>query len=388
MSLSMVNDTAMNLQAVDELMCALLRGEDLSWPEGNSTAFAETFLERSDYHGVQALLDQRLDGGQASPPVVQQVLHRQVIRQAAWELFHQQVLTQVVSGLAKIGIQPVIFKGTALAYSLYKNPIFRERSDTDLIIPPQERAQVHEVLVSLGFERGMAVSGEFVSYQASYSLKRPERGIHRLDLHWRINNSELLSRLFKYEELHSEAVPLPELCADAIAAGPVHALLLAGMHRAVHKQSPYYVNGVAHYSGDRLIWLYDIHLLTRSFTSADWKELLSLTRQKGLSSVVLEGLERAHLCFHTRIPESVVAALEEPGAGERVAMYLSASKLRQLWMNFSSIDSAANQLRFMRELVFPPAAYMRSKYPHAQSAWLPWLYARRALGGISKRLRM
>ena len=376
----------MNVQAVDELMCAVLRGEDVCWPGGNSTAFAETLLERSSYHGVQALLHERLHSRKGCPPIVLEPLHHQALAQTMWELRHQHVLTKIVAELARNSIYPVIFKGTALAYSLYANPLLRARGDTDFIVRPQEREHVDEALTSLGFKRNMAVSGEFISYQASYTLQAADSSHHDIDLHWRINNSELLSRLFAYEDLRSTAVPLPDLCSDALAASPVHALLVACMHRAVHKQSPYYVNGVAHYSGDRLIWLYDIHLLARSFTSADWHEVLSLSRHKGLSSVVLEGLQRARMCFHTRIPESVVAALEEPGAGERVTMYLSASKLRQLWMNFSAIDSVANQLRFMRELVFPPAAYMRSKYPHAQSAWLPWLYARRALGGISKRL--
>lgn len=111
-----------------------------------------------------------------------------------------------------------------------------------------------------------------------------------------------------------------------------------------------------------------MRLGARSFKPAGWQEVLSLARHKGLSSVVLAGLERAHLSYHTKIPEFVIAALEELGARERVAIYLSASKLGQICMNFSAIDSDANQLRFMRELVFPTAAYMRSKYPHAQSA--------------------
>ncbi len=379
-------DTAVSSQAVDELMCAVLRGEDLRWPQGSSTRFAVAFLERSEYHGVQALLNERLSGRRDWPAIVLDALHRQALAHTMWELRHQHVLTEIVAELARNSIQPVFFKGTGLAYSHYDNPALRARGDTDVIIRPQDRAQVDDALTSLGFKRSIGVSGEFISYQAGYSRDCGGGGQHDIDVHWKIANSELLSQLFSYEELRSKVVSLPHLCTEAVAAGPVHALLIACMHRAVHKQSPYYVDYVAHYSGDRRIWLYDIHLLAGSLTCAQRQELLSLARHKGLSSVCLEGLERARTCFETSIPESVSAGLAEAGGRENISVYLDASALRRQWMDFRAIARISNRWRFIRELVFPPAAYMCSKYPVARPSWLPWLYARRAVGGIIKRL--
>ena len=184
-----------------------------------------------------------------------------------WELRHQQVLTRVHAALADIGVQPVLLKGTALAYALYPDPMLRARGDTDIIIPSTERWRVHDVLTTLGFELDMGVSGEFISYEASYTFTAADMGMHNIDLHWRINNSELLSRLFSYDELLENAIHLPKLCPEALGVSPVYALLLACMHRATHKQNPYYVDGVAYYSADRLIWLYDIHLLAKSLSS-------------------------------------------------------------------------------------------------------------------------
>ena len=56
-------------------------------------------------------------------------------------------------------------------------------------------------------------------------------------------------------------------------------------------------------------------------------------------------------------------------------------------MDFRAIEGVPNKLRFMRELVVPPASYMRANYPKAPAFWLPWLYARRAVGGVVKCLR-
>ena len=387
MSRYTVSETPLDVHAVDELISATLRGEDVSWCGNNGAAFAETFLERCDYHGVGALLNEQLQNRGGWPAFVLDALHSRALAQTMWELRHQHVLRGLLAALTKCGIHPVIFKGTALAYSHYANPALRARGDTDVIVGPQERSRAADVLTSQGFELSIGVSGEFISYQSNYTLKASGSGTHDMDVHWRINNSEVLSQLFSYEDLNSSAVPLPDLCPDAMAAGPVHALLLACMHRAVHKQSPYYVNGAAYYSGDRLIWLYDIHLLASTFTSAQWQEFLNEARHKGLCATCLEGLQRARVCFHTSTPEFVPAALAKPGRSERVAVYLNASQLRRTQMDFRAIEGARNKLRFMRELAFPSASYMRAKYRKAPTFWLAWLYARRAVGGVVKRLR-
>jgi hypothetical protein len=141
---------------------------------------------------------------------------------------------------------------------------------------------------------------------------------------------------------------------------------------------------VAYYGGNRLIWLYDIHLLARSFTPIHWQELASAATEKGLCATTLDGIERATACFFTTCPDYVRLALSK--AGEPAAIYLGASALRQLWFDFLAIDAPIDRLRFARQLVFPPAAYMREKYVEASPSWLPLLYARRAAAGFIKRL--
>ena len=352
----------------------------------DGAALAESFLARSEYHGVQALLQERLRGSDLQFLVLQR-LRQNAVRLAMRELRHQQVLKQTLIALAALGMEPVLFKGTALAYSLYPNPVLRTRGDTDLIIAPDAMARVDVAFRELGFVRDNAISGDYVSYQACYTREEDGGEAHTLDLHWRINNSELLSRLFSYDELRGQAQALPKLCPQALAASPVHALLLASMHRATHKQNPYYVDGVAHYGGDRLIWLYDIHLLAKSFTGAQWDEFLRLAESKGLRAVCLEGMERARACFRTEYPERVLAALARTGNAEPAALYLNGGRLRQQQMDFLAISGTRNKLRFLRESVFPPEAYMRHKYPDVRLGWLPWLYLRRAFGGVWKKLR-
>lgn len=376
---------------IETFLCAFLRGERPVWPAGQDELFIETFLERANYHGVLALVHDRLqrepDATCGWPDAVLRACRESALAQAMWELRHRTVLREVFSRLAAVGVQAVVFKGTALAYTLYPEGILRSRADTDLIIPPQTQFLVADTLVALGFERETGMSGESVSYQAGFTRTESAGDTHSLDVHWRINNSEFLSRLFSHEELLGEAQPLSELGPDAWAASPVHALLLACMHRATHRHNPYYVDGAAYYGGDRLIWLYDIHLLAGIFTLAQWQESVRLAEQKALSSVCLDGLERARISFHTTIPESVLSALGGHGEDEAVARYLEGGAWRQQWMDFRAIQGGASKFRFLAETLFPPASYMRQKYPQAGLSWLPWLYLRRAVSGILKRLQ-
>ena len=376
---------------IEGLLCALLRGEQFAWPFGQDESFVAPFLEQADYHGVLALLHGRLQQ-QAKvvsgwPDAVRQSCRERALEQTMWELRHRAILREVFSSLAAVGIKTVVFKGTALAYTLYPEGTLRSRGDTDLIIPPRSQAPVADTLSKLGFERQTGMVGESVAYQASFTRTESAGDSHTLDIHWRINNSELLSRLFTHEELLRYAQPVPELGPDALAAGPVHALLIACMHRATHKHNPYYVDNVAYYSGDRLIWLYDIHLLANSFTPPSWEEFVRLAAQKGLCGVCLEGLERTRINFHTAIPEHVLVSLGTPGQTEVVARYFASGVLGQLWMDFCALPGITHKLRYLAETVFPPASYMRQKYPQAKPNWLPWLYLRRAAGGMLKRLQ-
>lgn len=372
----------MNPGSIDLLLSAVLRGEMPAWSDIDDAGLVDAVVERSNYHGVQGLLYARLQTVAGWPATLIQTLRQQVIRGAALELLRRQVVADVLASLAAAGVEPVLFKGTALAYSLYDDPAQRTRCDTDLIVPADQRGRAMEVLATLGYARVLEL-GELASYQAC--LIRKGAGAHTLDLHWKINNSELFSRLFGYQELRAAAEPLPALAPQALGANPVHALLIACMHRAAHVQAPYFEAGVARYSGDRLIWLYDIHLLAMSFSQGQWEGFLDLARRKGFRSVCLEAIAQTRLHLGTQVPTEVLDELGGKGPVELTAAYLKAGHLRRRWLDLWAYEGVRERLRFARELAFPPAAYMHERFPRARPDWLPWLYVRRAIGGMRRR---
>jgi hypothetical protein len=341
---------------------------------------ADDLLRFADAHGVAVLLHE--SGGW--PARWAEPLRQRAIAQAMWELQHQRLLAKVLQALAPHRIEPLIFKGTALAYGLYPNPAQRQRGDTDLLIPDSARAMVDETLRTLGYERLAAAPGELVSYQATYALQAAGAR-HALDVHWKINNAHVLAELFTYDELRAQARPLARLAPGAWTVSPIHALLLACMHRCTHLQNPYYVDGQAHRTANRLIWLYDIHLLAQQLDAQGWQAFFDAAAAKGLREVCVDGLREAHLRLRTACPAD---ALAPTGASRREApaRYLFGGAMRQQWMDFVALRGWQRRARFLRELFFPPASYMAAKYGGSHAP-LPWLYLRRAAGGFTKRMR-
>jgi len=380
--------SACELNSAEKLICAALAGEAVSWLNMRDADFFDVLLDLAHYHGVFALLDECCAGADNWPVAVTESLRRSCRAKAMWEMRHRVVLTRLHDALVQVDVHPIVIKGTGLAYSIYRDPYLRARGDTDFVIASHDRSKADGVLKALGFRRDIGVTGDFVSYQANYTLIADDKSAHTIDLHWKINNSEILSQLFSYDELLTRSIKLPHLCEGALSAGPLDALLLACMHRAVHNVAPSYVDGEEVYCGDRLIWLHDIHLLTKKINGTMWDDFLHLAEAKGLRATCLDGFERARACFGVTIPDHVLARLNDPCRNERASNYLGHSQLQRKWMDLCAVDGAARKLAFLHELAFPPASYMRWKYPDARFGILPWLYLRRSLMGGVKWLNL
>jgi hypothetical protein len=369
----------------ETLLAAAMRGQAAVWPAHADSAAARKMVERANFHGVDAYLHHQ--GIPASwPASIGKALRQEALRLTLWEGSHQRVLGEALDALHAAGAAPVIIKGTALAYCLYANDV-RTRADTDLLVANEHKMQADQVLRQLGWQRSPGVSGDFVSYQAAYTYRAPDGMTHALDLHWKISNSEVLARLFNYDELMGGARSLPGLGAHAWAPSHIHCLLIACMHRATHRTNPYFVNGKADHSDERLIWLLDIHLLAQQMSPADWSACLALARDKGLCGCTREGLLLAQERLGTRLPEGVLENLATAPSREAASDYLTASKLEQQCLDLRALQGWRNRARLIREVLVPPAAYMQARYGGA--SWqLPWLYIRRAVLGATKRLSL
>jgi putative nucleotidyltransferase-like protein len=346
----------------------------------NDEAGAVRLYDVAREHGVHLLIAERVWQRGAlhdCPPPLRDRLVTALRNQLAVEEFARQELRSVLAALNEAGIAPLLFKGTALAFTHYQDPALRPRVDTDLLIDPSEIQSAGATLERLGYRRAPFTSGDLVMYQAPYS-RTDRRGIrHAIDVHWRVSNPQVFASALTIEELRTRATAIPALGSTAQAVGSVHALALACIHRVAH-----------HSDEERLIWIYDIHLIAERLTAVEQGEFVDLARAKELTAVCADGLALAERTFLGRGSASLVARLgsqsSPPDGGhdhraktrERSEIYVTGKmrKVDVLVSDLQALEGWRAKVKLLREHVLPPASYMREAYGISNSALLPFFY--------------
>ncbi len=381
--------TARPLGSDIELICRVLRGEAPGAPPGlDSPDAAAAFFDTTYYHGVQELLDARLGAETRDatwPADVLAYLARRRRFEAAAEIVRGRELARVLEAFEDRGIHPLLFKGAALASTHYPSPELRSRGDSDLLVGVEDRERAVQVLTDLGYARGLATSGALVSYEAMFTREDRYGRSHVVDLHWRVSNRQIFAESLSYDELARGAWPAPRVSPPARVLCPVHALAVACMHRAKHLTSPVFVNGQPRV-GDRLIWLYDIHLLLEGMSTAELTEFHRFAVEQRIAGICLDGLKQAERWFHTALPSEVVRVLSEVPTEPSIS-FLTPGRLRTMLRDIRSLSSGRDRLRLVKEHLLPPAEYMLRKYAVSSRAWLPALYVHRGTLGLWRLLR-
>ena len=365
-----------------DLQARVLRGEAVHWPADAAAGFGRRFLDACAAEGIAPLVHHCLGSTYASsdwPTDVREALAFAARMQSAEDMLRERELIAVLAAFADAGIGTLLLKGAALAHSHYPEPALRTRCDTDVLIRPADRVAAKDLLVRLGYQRQNEVSGSLVSYQECHA--KQEGPLHHvIDLHWQISNRQVFARALTFDEAYARSVPVPQLGAPARTLCSPDALLLACMHRAAHlsMEGP---------EGNRLVWLYDIHLLANAMTPGEWRDFARVCCTKQMRRISLDAFTGTQRAFATVFPNEVVDCLAPTGVEELSGAHLDTGRGRLLLTNLRALPTWIARATLVRELLFPPAKYVLAKY-HARSRWLlPWWYVRRAAEGMWKTSR-
>lgn len=369
---------------IDDVLAAALRGDPVGWTEEWEPG---PIVERIAYHGITGLLNEQVArlGDWPAPAIT--YLRDQGRALAMWELRHQAVLGELIGALAEAGIRPLLLKGTALAYDLYPQSATRARGDSDLLVASGDLAGARRVLKRLGYalqplDEGMA---DDLALQEVWSIGCAAGTVHAIDLHWQLINAPALAGLLDFATCAVDPLPLPRLHAQAWAMRRPLTLLHSCIHRAMHLTSPYFVNGMTYYGGDRLIWASDIDRIASVLTEAEWQDVVDTAIRQGMAAVCSDGLALAERTLRTEIPGGVMASLAAV-RGERGSAYLlGAGQARRAWLDFQAIPGAGRKLAYVAARSFPSAGFMRGKYPRMADRPLALLHARRIVDLLRPR---
>lgn len=366
--------------------CALLRGESCQWPSTGESVTVQAGQWKSflSFHGIDALLAESLAQLHRCPEAIVVGMKAAARSRAAWELRHKALLQDLTRRLQAAGIHYLLFKGTALAYSLYRNPVWRARVDTDVLIAESDSHKAIQVLRQMGFSRP-ELSGEGVVTQLEFHWLDEMQNLHAVDLHWQFSNSPLISRHLGFNELARHAVSLERQGLPALIPSTTDALLVACVHRAMHQQETEDQEASSPGASERLIWIYDIDQLARRLSQPEWLQFVSAAVSLGVAHTCRRGLLLARTCLGTPVPDEVESMLQAAHSGA-CDLYLRAGRLKRGWQDLLANKGVRNKLRYSCKLLFPPREYMQEKYRGSTISWLPFLYFRRAATGLLARL--
>lgn len=329
-------------------LASVLAGRLAVWPVDAGLSESE-WLELAVAEQVVALVDWRIRGGLPGvPETVRDAFAKATRELVARMMVRQAEARRVLGKLAAAGVPCLVLKGSALAYWAYPEAHLRECVDIDLLFAGREDAVKAAELLS---QDGYVVRQHFGN-AASKALQcvRLQPGLARVefDMHWGLSGKPVFAERLSFSELEAESVALNGLARAARGLGSVHACLHACMHRMADLS-----NG----SGDRLKWLFDLHVLALAMDQAAWSHLRILAADRGIAGVCADGISQAVDLFQTPVPGDALEALWRINAGER----LKPQRLRQ-WKyfqleNLRALPDWPSRLQWTRERLLPTADY-------------------------------
>ena len=362
-------------RALIDGLAAVLRGEDVAW-----RALAATpgeVLQACIDEDLTCLVHRRLCSLRGDWPIsLRDELARRSSADAATELLRRREIVAALETLASEDIRPILLKGTALAYVLYDEPHMRPRCDTDLLVRREDVDRVRLAMSKLSYIAPTYCDGELLFCQFALE-KTDDFGVdHAFDFHWKISTQPIFVNVMAYHEVADCARPVPALGPHARSAGPVHALLLACIHPVMH-----------HRNVQRLIWIYDLHLLASRLSESELGRFLELAVETGVASICARQLIVARARFGTPIPDDAIARLAACRNVEPSSAYLRPARRwrHEMVSSIRGLQRWTDRLRLLREVLLPSRDYMMRAYrlpPVAvNSILLPILYAHRLVRG-------
>jgi hypothetical protein len=348
---------------------ALLRGGSADWPSAATAEDAAQFVESIKQNGLGPLVYAR-----PSDWPIRSSLRDVAIHAAIGESSRLADVREVLAAFETNGIRVLIIKGTGLAYDIYPSPELRPRGDTDLLIAESDIEKVRRILHGRGYISPITSGDTLAIRQQSFT-----RGGHVYDVHWDVSNSPVVRDALPFDELLIRAIAVPRIAPNALAPSHVDALLLACIHRVAH-----------HHDIERLIWLYDIHLLREAMSADEHARFWQLAADRRVVAICERSIELADEWFarapHDRARDWLMET--ERSRDEPSAAFLDAGRTRgALLTGDLKALSWSERLRRLRELALPPIGFMRQSFPSAPAAALPALYVWRGARGVLRLLR-
>lgn len=291
-------------------------------------------------------------------------------------LFLEAELQHVLHAFHEANIAIILFKGPALAYTVYPQPDLRTYHDLDMLIHEDDLPRARDLLADMGYTfyeefRSNVTNDRRRGY--NFTLKAADSWLEVLiELHTAPHDSEI-GMDFDVAALWANAQSITVLGEPTLTMHPVDHLLYLCWHYRFHSFS-------------RLLWLYDLVMIVRSGGARfDWDMLIERARQQKLATTVYYCLTWCRDLFGVPVPERVWRALQPPRLCclivERFAMPDPASALatpqgyrQRVLAHHVMVDHASELLKVGLRTLFPSRAAIGQRYMEHSRLPLKWYF--------------
>jgi Uncharacterised nucleotidyltransferase len=190
------------------------------------------------------------------------------------------------------GTEPLVFKGPAVAESLYEPRTLRPFTDLDLLVPRARIGAATEALGAIGYWPNLHLRPGFGErYRHDVHLSRRHgRQLVGIDLHWRVSDDPLGTQL-DYEGIEPARLRIDGV--EVACPNPADHLIVLAIHFLGDRQR-------------RLLWIEDIRRAALAADDRQWNLAFERADRRGLSWVLNRALDYAahHLGLERERPAS------------------------------------------------------------------------------------
>jgi hypothetical protein len=336
----------------------------------------DTLVQEAARHQLAALLAWRLQNGAlagamagAVPAATRERLRELQMASTVKALLHERELGLVLRALAGADVRPIVFKGAALAHTVYPSPACRPMGDIDLWVTRDEMPRAQRALEAAGYawrdkERRPLALQAFGDGEVQMHGAGPGQGL--VELHWGVFAGEWLKRAAAIDRdaIRRRAKPATLAGQPVLLMAPEDALIQLIAHVAVNHQM-----SVAALRG-----LVDILLLSEAGVSWD----LVTERARAWRLATAAGLVLAWV-------DALFASPGARGAADALGVPAARRWWVERWMNPNAVlrlkplRKSRLRLLYQLSLVDRPrdAARLLGRAAWPEDEWLMARYGRR-----------
>jgi hypothetical protein len=320
-------------------------------------------------------LQNRWPSSVSVPPAVSNHLRDEYYLAHSQCMLRDRELPQVVTALDNAGISGLLFKGAALAHSVYPDPALRTMGDMDVLIRETQVESARQALEELGYECRPEIPQRFNPFNTQFT---GELGFRRalgrtsvlVDVHWALFTIELIRQTMAIdlEALWTSALPIEIEGVTAFRLALEDQLMHVCLHLSMH--------GFTH-----LVGYVDILQIVDT-GQIDWDVFIRCVRQRRLCVACYFPLWWARRAWNANVPVWVLEALEPNRLRTRLGRWML---VRGIWRepdtghawNHSAqlliVDRFSGLARALLWLLFPGPAWLQERY-RLHSPWHAWLW--------------